>query len=284
MAQKKVNVKIHSQEKLADGIYSMWLDAPEMAKTAVPGQFIAVYTNDRSKLLPRPISICEADKENGRLRIVYRIAGAGTLEFSRYGEGDRLDIMGPLGNGFPLKDRKAFLIGGGIGIPPMLELAKNLNCEKTVVLGYRDSATFLADEIGKYADVVIASEDGSVGTKGNVIDAIRAGGLTADVIYACGPTPMLKALKAYAAENGIECWISLEEKMACGIGACLGCVCHTKEIDHHSNVRNTRICKDGPVFLADDVELLSTDEQRERIASGHQTEGCMCGTVKVKED
>lgn len=284
MAQKKVNVKIHSQEKLADGIYSMWLDAPEMAKTAVPGQFIAVYTNDRSKLLPRPISICEADKENGRLRIVYRIAGAGTLEFSRYGEGDRLDIMGPLGNGFPLKDRKAFLIGGGIGIPPMLELAKNLNCEKTVVLGYRDSATFLADEIGKYADVVIASEDGSVGTKGNVIDAIRAGGLTADVIYACGPTPMLKALKAYAAENGIECWISLEEKMACGIGACLGCVCHTKEIDHHSNVRDTRICKDGPVFLADDVELLSTDEQRERIASGHQTEGCMCGTVKVKED
>lgn len=284
MAQKKVNVSVYSQEKLADGIYSMWLDAPEMAREAVPGQFIAVYTNDKSKLLPRPISICEADKENGRLRIVYRIAGAGTLEFSGYGPGARLDIMGPLGNGFPLKEKKAFLIGGGIGIPPMLELAKNLNCGKTAVLGYRDSATFLADEIGKYADVVIASEDGSVGTKGNVIDAIRENGLKADVIYACGPTPMLRALKAYAAENGIECWISLEEKMACGIGACLGCVCHTKEIDHHSNVRNTRICKDGPVFLADDVELLSTDEQRERIASGHQTEGCMCGTVKIKED
>ena len=94
---------------------------------------------------------------------------------------------------------------------------------------------------------------------------------------------MLKGLKAYAAENGIECWISLEEKMACGIGACLGCVCHTKEIDHHSNVRNTRICKDGPVFNAEDVELLGTEEQRERIASGHQTEGCMCGTVKIKE-
>ena len=103
------------------------------------------------------------------------------------------------------------------------------------------------------------------------------------MIYACGPTPMLKGLKAYAAENGIECWISLEEKMACGIGACLGCVCHTKEIDHHSNVRNTRICKDGPVFNAEDVELLGTEEQRERIASGHQTEGCMCGTVKIKE-
>ena len=96
MAQKKVNAVIHSQEKLAEGIYSMWLDAPEMAAAAVPGQFIAVYTNDQSKLLPRPISICEADKENGRLRIVYRIAGAGTKEFSAYKEGDTLDIMGPL--------------------------------------------------------------------------------------------------------------------------------------------------------------------------------------------
>ena len=227
MAQKKVNAVIHSQEKLAEGIYSMWLDAPEMAKAAVPGQFIAVYTNDQSKLLPRPISICEADKENGRLRIVYRIAGAGTKEFSAYKEGDTLDIMGPLGNGFPLKKKKAFLIGGGIG-----------------------------------------TEDGSVGTKGNVIDAIRAEKLTADIIYACGPTPMLKALKAYAMENGIECYISLEEKMACGIGACLGCVCHSRDIDEHSNVRNKRICKDGPVFRAEEVELLTPDEQRERIASG----------------
>jgi len=103
------------------------------------------------------------------------------------------------------------------------------------------------------------------------------------VIYACGPTPMLMGLKKYAAENGIECWISLEEKMACGIGACLGCVCHTKDIDEHANVRNTRICKDGPVFNAEVVELLNTDQQRERIASGHQTEGCKCHTIKIKE-
>ena len=264
----KLTAKVVSQEALTDDICSMWIQADAIAKAAKPGQFISVYTKDKSKVLPRPISLCEVDKEQGRLRIVYRVVGAGTREFSAYQAGDDIEIMGPLGNGFPLKEKKAFLIGGGIGIPPMLELAKNLDCEKTAVIGYRDQETFLADELRKYADVVIATEDGSVGTKGNVIDAIRAEKLTADIIYACGPTPMLKALKAYAMENGIECYISLEEKMACGIGACLGCVCHSKDIDEHSNVRNKRICKDGPVFRAEEVELLTPDEQRERIASG----------------
>ena len=275
MAENKKNVKLCSQEMMADGIYSMWLEAPEMAAAAKPGQFIAVYPKDSAKLLPRPISICEIDRENGRLRIVYRIAGGGTLEFSAYRAGDMVSVMGPLGNGFPLKDKKAFLIGGGIGIPPLLELFKELDCEKTAVLGYRDSQMFLKEEFEACGSVVYATEDGSAGTKGNVLDAIRENGLTADIIYACGPTPMLKAIKAYAMENGIECYISLEEKMACGIGACLGCVCHSKDVDSHSNVRNKRVCKDGPVFLAEEVELLSSEEQRERIGSG-----CLCGTVK----
>ena len=278
MTQKKIKAAVYSQVQLAEGIFSMWLGAGEMAKAAVPGQFIAVYPNDSARLLPRPISICETDPEKELLRIVYRVAGEGTKELSSCRAGDTLSIMGPLGNGFPLKDKKALLIGGGIGIPPMLELAKALSCEKTAVLGYRDSQTFLAEEIGKYAGLVVATEDGSVGTKGTVLDAIKAQGLKADIIYACGPTPMLRALKEYAAKEGIECWISLEERMACGVGACLGCVCHSKDVDEHSNVRNKRVCKDGPVFLADEVELLSTEEQRERIQSG-----CMCGTAG-KED
>ena len=278
MTQKKIKAAVYSQVQLAEGIFSMWLGAGEMAKAAVPGQFIAVYPNDSARLLPRPISICETDPEKELLRIVYRVAGEGTKELSSCRAGDTLSIMGPLGNGFPLKDKKALLIGGGIGIPPMLELAKALSCEKTAVLGYRDSQTFLAEEIGKYAGLAVATEDGSVGTKGNVMDAIRENGLNADMIYACGPTPMLRALKEYAAKEGIECWISLEERMACGVGACLGCVCHSKDVDEHSNVRNKRVCKDGPVFLADEVELLSTEEQRERIQSG-----CMCGTAG-KED
>ena len=278
MTQKKIKAAVYSQVQLAEGIFSMWLGAGEMAKAAVPGQFIAVYPNDSARLLPRPISICETDPEKELLRIVYRVAGEGTKELSSCRAGDTLSIMGPLGNGFPLKDKKALLIGGGIGIPPMLELAKALSCEKTAVLGYRDSQTFLAEEIGKYAGLAVATEDGSVGTKGTVLDAIKAQGLKADIIYACGPTPMLRALKEYAAKEGIERWISLEERMACGVGACLGCVCHSKDVDEHSNVRNKRVCKDGPVFLADEVELLSTEEQRERIQSG-----CMCGTAG-KED
>ena len=238
----KLTVKVVSQEALTDDICSMWIQAERIAKAAKPGQFISVYTKDKSKVLPRPISLCEIDKEQGRLRIVYRVVGAGTKEFSAYQAGDDIEIMGPLGNGFPLKEKKAFLIGGGIGIPPMLEL------------GYRD-VLFLNEEFEQYGKVYVATEDGSAGTKGNVIDAIKANALDADVIYACGPTPMLRALKAYAAENGIECWLSLEEKMACGIGACLACVCKSKEVDSHSHVHNKRICKDGPVFAAEEVEL-----------------------------
>lgn len=254
MALVKEKTLVVSQERLADDIYSMWIQTKAVSEDAKPGQFISVYSKDGGRLLPRPISICEVDRDGGKLRIVYRVAGAGTKEFSTYQAGDFIDIMGPLGNGFPLKEEKAFLIGGGIGIPPMLELAKQLPGEKQMILGYRDQL-FLNEEFTSYGEVYIASEDGSAGTKGNVLDAIREHGLDAKVIYACGPTPMLRALKAYAAEHGIECWLSLEEKMACGIGACLACVCKSKEVDHHTNVNNKRICKDGPVFLAQEVEL-----------------------------
>ena len=258
-ARKRETVTVVSQEQLADGIFSMWIQT-EAAKTARPGQFISMYTNDGSKLLPRPISICEIDTETSKLRVVYRVTAekTGTEQFSKMKAGDTLPIIGPLGNGFPLeagKGKRAFLIGGGIGVPPILELAKQLDCEKQIIMGYRDADTFLKEQFEENGTVYISTEDGSVGTKGNVIDAIRENGLQADIIYACGPTPMLRAIKQYAEENSIECYISLEERMACGIGACLACVCQSKEKDHHSNVNNKRICKDGPVFLSTEVEI-----------------------------
>ena len=148
-------------------------------------------------------------------------------------------------------------MGGCIGIPPMLLLASKIRYAASVdvIVGYRDKELFLADDLAKYAPVHVATEDGSVGTKGNVMDVIEAEGLTADVIFACGPMPMLRAIKQFAARSGIEAYISLEERMACGVGACLGCVVRTREVDHHSHVNNARICTDGPVYRAADVEI-----------------------------
>ena len=250
--------RILSQEEIGTDIYSMWLETPSIGAGARPGQFVSLYCRDKSRLLPRPISICEADAEKDTLRIVYRVVGAGTEEFSRLKEGDTVDILGVLGHGFPLdqvrEDQTAFLMGGGIGIPPMLETAKAIQGEKLIVSGYRDEL-FLTEELNAAGELYLATEDGSAGTKGNVLDAVRANRLEADVIFACGPTPMLRAIKAYALEKGIPCWISMEERMACGIGACLACVCKSTEVDGHSLVHNKRICKDGPVFLSTEVEV-----------------------------
>ncbi|MDO4966726.1 MAG: dihydroorotate dehydrogenase electron transfer subunit [Lachnospiraceae bacterium] len=247
----KETAKVISQEKIATDIYSMWIET-SIADSAKPGQFISVYTKNDAKLLPRPISICEIEK--GKLRIVYRIVGEGTKEFSGYNSNDEIIVLGPLGNGFPVLTDDAILIGGGIGIPPMLQLAKTLNCEKNIVVGYRNEL-FLNTELEKYGKVTIATEDGSTGTKGNVIDAIKAEGIKGKVIYACGPIPMLRGIKQYAKENGITAYISMEERMACGVGACLGCVCKSKDVDDHSKVNNKRVCADGPVFNAEDIDI-----------------------------
>ncbi len=245
-----------SQKEIATDIYDLTIQTKDIAAHAKAGQFISLYCNDGTKLLPRPISLCGIDREAGTFRLVYRVTGenTGTKEFSQMAAGDTIRVLGPLGNGFELGKKKAFLIGGGIGIPPMLQLAKELDCEKIAVLGYRNEL-FLPDDFKAVCDTVIATEDGSAGTKGNVLDAIRENALEADIIYACGPTPMLRALKAYAEEKDMECYISMEERMACGIGACLACVCRTKDKDHHTNVNNKRICKEGPVFNAREVEL-----------------------------
>ena len=279
MAEKFEEIAVVvDQNALGSGIYDLTLKTKNIAKAAKAGQFVSVYSNDRSKLLPRPISLCGIDRDEDTIRLVYRVTGenTGTEEFSKLVMGDRIRILGPLGNGFTVESgKKAFLIGGGIGVPPMLQLAKDINagvvqtsgavdtntqekgqteekqinghgkkiCDMNIIMGYRDENTFLLDEFKEQADSFVATEDGSVGTKGNVIDAIKENGLEADVIYACGPMPMLRALKAYAMEHDMECYVSMEERMACGIGACLACVCKTKDKDAHSNVNNKRICK-----------------------------------------
>lgn len=251
----KEEAVIIQQEELVKNVYSMWLHADKISAAAKPGQFLGLYSSDGSRLLPRPISICETDMADRAVRIVYRIAGKGTAEFSHMRTGMPLNIIGPLGNGFPLKSQKALVVGGGIGIPPLLQLTKELECEKQVILGYRDREMFLLRQFEELAPVLTATEDGSAGTKGNVLDVLRNTQPEGDVIYACGPLPMLRALKAYAKERDMECYLSLEEHMACGVGACLGCVCKTVHRDAHTHVHNTRICTEGPVFLAEEVDI-----------------------------
>ena len=256
--------KVISQKQLAPGIFDLVIET-KIAEEAAAGQFVGVYTKDASTLLPRPISICGVSDDKKSIRLVYRVAGKGTADFSQLKENDEVMLLGVLGNGYDIEELKkisqaggkgVLLLGGGIGVPPMLELAKELKAagvKVTSVMGYRDDKTFLLDEFKEYSDTYVASEDGSVGTKGNVLDAVREKGIEFDCICSCGPLPMLRAIKEFAAEK--PAFISLEERMACGVGACLGCVVKTKEVDHHSHVNNARICTDGPVFMASEVEI-----------------------------
>ncbi|MCI2049480.1 MAG: dihydroorotate dehydrogenase electron transfer subunit [Lachnospiraceae bacterium] len=268
-------------ELLAGDIWSTILRypeelAPEM-REARPGQFVGVYPKDGSRLLPRPISICRLVPEERTLRLVYRTVGAGTEEIAAMPAGSAVEVLGMLGNGYDTESmagRRVVLLGGGLGIPPMLELAASLygkaapgsgqevpsaaerKTAVTAVLGYRSAPLFLKEDFEASADAVyIATEDGSEGTAGNVLDAVRERGIRADVLCACGPLPMLRAVRDYAAEQGIPAYISLEEHMACGVGACLGCVVKTKHEDPHSHVKNARICTEGPVFPASEVEI-----------------------------
>ena len=262
--KKTVEMTVLSNVRIADGVYSLALTAPAGTFDSVcPGQFVGVYPSDPSRLLPRPISICRFTEQQGtqRIRLVYRTAGAGTLEFSRLKEGQTIRVLGILGNGYDLEQlsgRNVLLLGGGIGAPPLLELAARLHATDsrtkiTIGLGYRTDDLFLKEEFEQYGIVRIATDDGSAGTHGTVLDAVRNAQLQTDVICACGPMPMLRGVKAYSEELQIPAYISLEERMACGVGVCLGCVVKTTRISTHSWVKNTRICTEGPVFNAEEV-------------------------------
>ena len=261
--KSKIRAKILENTELSEDVFSMWIEVGKIAKATFPGQFVSLYTRDGSRLLPRPISICEIDKENERLRLVYRVVGEGTKEFAKLlPDIDSIEVVGSLGKGFPVDKtgNVVLLFGGGIGIPPLLEAAKELKANgkrAVVILGYRTKDTFLTEDFEKYAEVIIATDDGSLGCKGTVIDAAnelevaKKHGVTD--IFSCGPMPMLRGVKGYGESRNIPTYISLEERMACGIGVCLGCVCESKEVDSHSNVNNKRVCKDGPVFLSTEV-------------------------------
>ncbi len=260
--------RVVSQARLTCDIFELMLETA-LAREVRPGQFVALYCSDQARLLPRPISVCDSIPGENRLRLVYRVVGEGTGELARLQTGSYVRILGNLGNGFDLltaAGKRVLITGGGVGIPPLLFLSKELRRQSgekapvhvTIALGYRNSETFLLERFRESGEVLIASDDGSVGVKGTVMDAIRREKTAFDVVFACGPMPMLRALAAYSEETrceekNIKCYVSLEERMACGVGACLGCVVKTKATDAHSRVCKARVCTEGPVFDAEEI-------------------------------
>lgn len=245
---------ITEKKAIARDIYSFEICCPEIAKIAVPGQFVHIRTGNFT--LRRPISICGIDKEKGTLRIVFEIRGEGTAEIANLNKGDLIDMIAPLGHGFTVNDgyKKVVLIGGGIGTPPMLPLAQEYGDKSTVICGFRNSSAVILKEDFKSsgAETILCTDDGSAGIHGFVTqpfeELAEKGGI--DAVFACGPTPMLKNIVSICKKNNIYCEISLEERMACGIGACLGCACRTKKNDEEYFAH---VCKDGPVFNAEEV-------------------------------
>lgn len=247
MKKSMLRALILENIEIEKDIFSMTIKAKELAENAKAGQFVNLYLNNNKNLLPRPISICEIDKKQGTLRLVYKILGEGTLLFSKFKKGDFIQILGNLGNGYKIfeEEKTHILVGGGIGIPPLLETCKQLKGEKIVILGFRTGKFLTADFERLGAKVYIATDDGSFGFKGNVVELMEKENISGDYIYACGPKIMLEAITKYGEKKNIFTQISMEERMACGLGACLGCVVKTNE---NGEETYKRVCKEGPVF------------------------------------
>ena len=244
---------IVKKKTLAKEIYDLEILCPDIASVAVAGQFVNVIADGFT--LRRPISICGIDKEKGTLRIVFEVRGKGTKQIATKNEGELIDILGPLGKGFPLSEYKtAITVGGGIGTPPMNEIAKHFGKNCRAISGFRNAAAVILQEDLKSfgAETILCTDDGSAGRKGFVTEALKdeLSKEKPDVIYACGPNVMIKGVVDLAKEAGGPCFISLEERMGCGIGACLVCACRTVK---NGEEYYAHVCKDGPVFNSEEV-------------------------------
>lgn len=237
---------IKSNRPLTPYVYEMVLAGDTQWITA-PGQFVNIRLD--GKFLRRPISVCDWNAET--ITLVYKVVGEGTKQMSKMHEGEALDLLTGLGNGFSTdipKMRHPLLVGGGVGVPPMYALAKKLiaqGCRPTMIMGFNTAGeVFYYDEFKALGiDLLVTTVDGTGGIKGFVTDAMEQCGILYDYYYCCGPEPMLRALHSGAMTSG---QLSFEERMGCGFGACMGCSCKTL-------TGYKRICKDGPVMLKEEI-------------------------------
>ena len=244
------NFVVSEKKFLNSSFFKLKLKSKKTLPKIYPGQFVEVQVNSDSKvLLRRPISINDVDSQTNEISLIIQTVGQGTKELAKINEGEEINLVYPLGNGFNIEGENPLLVGGGVGIAPLLYLAKNFHAKgikPKVLLGFRSQEQMIdLKEYEKYADVYISTQDGSVGSKGLVTEN-EIFTQSYDTIYTCGPTPMMKAISDYSLKNNIKCYASLENKMACGIGACLCCVQNTTE-GHKCT------CTEGPVFNVKDI-------------------------------
>lgn len=260
----QLNAKLVKKEQLKQDIYKFSVQAKEITEIAKPGQFIEIrITEQVEPFLRRPISIYNIDKHNGILEFIFQVKGNGTEILAKREEGQIVDIIGPLGNGtFEInKYKNISIIGGGIGVFPLYELSKQAKQQGKNVntyLGFRDKDyVVLENEFKKVSNnLILFTDNGTYGKSGFAIDFLKedAKKQKPDCIYACGPLPMLRAVKKFAEESNIDCQVSLEEKMGCGIGVCVGCAVK-KASSSKETPEYYGVCKAGPVFDAKEVDF-----------------------------
>lgn len=250
-------LEIISNDKIANQIYSMTLKSPLISQRAKAGQFIHLLCGkEYGALLRRPFSLSNIDKENHEITIIYRVQGKGTQSLCERKPKEKIHALGPLGQGFAvdLSYQNVAIIGGGIGTAPLVELIKYYGEKARVYLGFLDEP-ILIEEIQKYTkQIQIFTETGSVGRKGLVTqDLIEQWKESPpDMVYTCGPKPMMKAVVKICEKLNLPCQVSMEERMGCGIGACLTCSCKTKKKDQKNQY--TRVCKEGPVYWGEEID------------------------------
>lgn len=251
--KKVYDCELVYKKEIADGIFDFRVKSDEIAKETKSGQFLHIDCGDGT-LLRRPISVC--DVENDTVRFIFETKGKGTHDLSNKNIGDMVNIMGPLGNGFMCNDKyeNPVVIGGGIGVFPLFNLVKKFNNPK-IFLGFRSKdRVVMEDEFKNYGDVEVSTDDGSYGYDGYGVNLLEKylDENKCDIVFSCGPMPMLRAVKKIAESRNIKCQLSLEQRMGCGIGACLVCTCET---NHEGTEKYAKVCKNGPVFWSSEVTL-----------------------------
>lgn len=250
---KDIKAVIVENKEIARDIHSLTFRTEEPIPFRA-GQFANIGVGDGAHLLRRPIAICKA--EDDKITLCFQLKGEGTKKLAALPVGNTVSVLLPLGNGFYIahKEKKVALVGGGVGVFPMLSVLRQYGGSKKIYsyIGFRNAdAVCCLDEFKSSHSLTVTTDDGSYGEKMNAVQAFVSdmGAVNPDVVLACGPTPMLRALKEAMQSSAIPCYVSLEERMGCGIGACLVCVCDKTDGQH------ARVCKDGPVFDIREVRL-----------------------------